>query len=105
MVKKMNGNELAVAMKKGWSGLVFLWAPWCAPCLAMRPTVEDVASEGWPVAWVNVNGEPTVAAEYGVRTIPCFLAVENGNVVRSHVGVMGKADMRGFLADIDRRPA
>jgi thioredoxin 1 len=53
--------------------LVDFWAPWCGPCHVMAPVIDDLATEfagRVTVGKVNVDDEPALAAQYGIRSIP-----------------------------------
>jgi thioredoxin 1 len=61
--------------------LVDFWAPWCAPCRAIAPVVEELAGEyGGRVGFVKVNVDENtmVATEYGIRSIPTLLLFKDG---------------------------
>ena len=73
--------------------LVDLWAPWCGPCRAITPLVEDIAGEyegKLKVVKVNIDASPTVAADYSVMSIPTLLIFKGGNVEGQLIGLVGK---------------
>ena len=73
--------------------LVDLWAPWCGPCRAITPLVEDIAGEyegKLKVVKVNIDESPSVAADYSVMSIPTLLIFKGGNVESQIVGLVGK---------------
>ena len=70
--------------------LVDFYAEWCGPCKAMKPTLEKFEeSSDIPLVKVNVDEEPNIAQEYGIRNIPCLVCVEDGNEVKRRIGVAG----------------
>jgi thioredoxin 1 len=73
--------------------LVDFWAPWCGPCHVLTPTIEELAVEfdgQATVGKVNVDDNPYLAAQYGIRSIPTVLLFKEGQVVDQTVGVVPK---------------
>ena len=70
--------------------LVDFYAEWCGPCKAMKPTLEKFEeSSDIPLVKVNVDEEPSIAQEYGIRSIPCLVCVDDGNEVKRKIGMVG----------------
>ena len=83
--------------------LVDLWAPWCGPCRALTPTVEDIASEydgKLKVVKLNIDESPTIAANYSVMSIPTLLIFKAGNVEGQIVGLVGKDKIEAKFIDL-----
>ncbi len=73
--------------------LVDFWAPWCGPCRAMSPVVDEVATELGDKANVvkaNVDELTEAAAKFGVQSIPAFFVVSDGEVKERLTGVVSK---------------
>ncbi len=73
--------------------VVDLWAEWCQPCLAMGPTVEQLAVEykdRAKVGKLNVDNNAEVPMQYNVRGIPTFLIFKNGELRDKLVGMQSK---------------
>ena len=76
--------------------LVDFWAEWCGPCKMIGPLVDELASEyegKAVIGKVNVDENPNVAAEFGIRSIPTLLYIKNGEVVDKQVGATSKDEL------------
>jgi len=96
-----DSNFEDVVVKSEIPVLVDFWAPWCAPCRAVAPVLEEIASENEgavKVVKVNVDEETRVAAEMGVRSIPTIALFHKGKVVDTVVGARPKAHFEALLA-------
>ncbi|MFZ5444120.1 MAG: thioredoxin [Myxococcota bacterium] len=74
--------------------LVDFWATWCAPCRAIAPALEELATQfkgQAKIAKVDVDENNGVAQQYGIRSIPTLLLFKQGKVVQQLVGALPKA--------------
>jgi thiol-disulfide isomerase/thioredoxin len=70
-----------VLSSAGQTVMLDFYADWCGPCKAMEPTVRALQEKGYPVQKVNIDQNPTLAAKYGVRSVPCFVMLVDGQEV------------------------
>lgn len=73
--------------------LVDFWAPWCPPCIALKPIVQQLAGEldgKAKIAFINVDEEPELAGRFGIQSIPALMVVSKGEIVDSFLGYTPK---------------
>lgn len=69
--------------------VVDFWAPWCGPCRAMGPVIEQFAKDydgKYIVGKVNVDENPELSMEYGIMSIPSIIVFKNGKVAAQKIG-------------------
>jgi thioredoxin 2 len=80
--------------------LVDLWAPWCGPCRAVSPALENLARDRAgeiKLVKVNVDESPVIAGRFGVQGIPTLLVLDKGTVVARQTGAAPESMLRQWL--------
>jgi thioredoxin 1 len=93
-------NWDAEVMKSEQPVLVDFWAPWCGPCKAIAPTIDQLAGElegRLKVVKLNTDAAGDVASKYGIMSIPTLLLFKNGQVVEQMMGALPKSAIQSKI--------
>jgi len=105
----MSSQFLGVATDDNFEGevlksdkpvLIDFWAPWCGPCKAIGPIVEEIAAEYQDkikVMKLNVDDSQKAAGAYGVRSIPTLMIFKGGKVSDTLIGLVPKEKLEEFI--------
>jgi thioredoxin 1 len=99
-VELTDANFEEQVLKSDKPVLVDFWAEWCGPCRMVGPVVEELSNDysgKAVIGKVNVDHNPSIAAKYGIRSIPTILFFKNGEVVDKSVGAVPKAALADKL--------
>ena len=76
--------------------LLMMWAPWCAYCRMLNPSIDRIAevySNRLKVARLNVDDNPAVSAQYAVQGVPTILIFKDGKLMNKTVGVLSEEEI------------
>jgi thioredoxin 1 len=105
----MSSEFLGIATDNNFEGevlksdkpvLIDFWAPWCGPCKAIGPIVEELAGQlkgSIKVMKLNVDENQKTAINYGVRSIPTIILFKDGKVLDTIIGLVPKEKLEDFV--------
>jgi thioredoxin 1 len=80
--------------------VVDFWAEWCGPCKMIAPSLEEIATElsgKVKIAKLNIDENPELAAQFGVRSIPTLMIFKGGEVADMKVGALPKTALSSWI--------
>jgi len=95
-VKQLSDADFDATIGSDQPTLVDFWAPWCGPCKAIGPVVEELAGEydgKISVGKMNVDDNPVTPGKFGIRAIPTLILFKGGEVVDQITGAVGKSQL------------
>ena len=99
-VLHLTDAEFDNVIKNDQPTLVDFWAPWCGPCKAIGPVIEDLATEyegKITIAKMNVDDNPETPGKFGIRAIPTLILFKGGDVVDQKTGSVGKSQLVALI--------
>lgn len=102
-VKVDNGNFQAEVMESDLPTVVDFWAEWCGPCKMIGPSLEELSEEmagEVKITKLNIDENPDLAAQYGVRSIPTLLIFKNGEPAGMQVGAKPKSALEQWIKSV-----
>jgi thioredoxin-like negative regulator of GroEL len=75
--------------------ILYFSATWCQPCKNFKPIMEQVSCE-LPVQFVDVDASPQLVAEYGIKSVPTVIIINNGQVTNKQAGVLTEIQIKSL---------
>ncbi|SRR5574344_753885 len=103
MIEIINENFDELVVKSAVPVVLDFWAPWCGPCKAIAPYIEELSEKYKDkalVAKVNIDDSGDLAMKFGVRNIPTVIFLKNGEVKEKIVGAVSKDKYASVLESL-----
>lgn len=100
-ITELNSSNFEAAISASVPVVVDFWAPWCGPCKAIAPILEELATElgdAVKICKVNVDSNSEIAGKFEIRAIPTILVFKGGAVSDTIVGLTSKDDLKAKIS-------
>ncbi len=100
-IQVTDGNFEQEVLKSAVPVLVDFWAPWCGPCRAMGPIIDELATEfdgKVKICKMNVDENSASPSRFGIRAIPTLILFKDGEVVDQSTGAVSKSSIKDMIA-------
>ena len=77
-------------MKILYKSAKYFGATWCGPCKAFKPVMQEIASDGYFIEFIDVDKEENKAQNYGIRSVPTVVIEQGGQEVSRFTGALSK---------------
>ncbi len=100
-ITELDSSNFEAAIRASVPVVVDFWAPWCGPCKAIAPILEELAAElgdAVKICKVNVDNNSEIAGKFEIRAIPTILVFNDGAVSDTIVGLTSKDDLKAKIS-------
>jgi thioredoxin 1 len=101
MTLEVTDGNIDEILKNNETAVITFKTSWCGPCKSLTPVLEDLAKEmtGMVIGKVDAEMNPESALKYEIRGVPNTLFFKNGEVVKSHMGMIQKSKLQEMIKE------
>ncbi len=103
MIQQLNNSNFQETIDNNEVVLVDFYADWCGPCNALHPTLESLATDFEQkavVSKINIDNNPELTAQFGVRSVPALFYFKNGKLVDKQSGIQTQTALSDRLNEL-----
>lgn len=104
MLKNLDVNNVDEVVRNQDVTVIDFWAPWCGPCLAFEPVMEQVSKQHPEVCFakVNIDEQKQLADDFGVRSVPMIMIFRREFVVFAESGTQTQESLKDLIAQAQK---
>lgn len=78
--------------------IIYFTASWCGPCKLLRPIMQELIQEGYPIQIVDADNDPELVGRFNIRSVPTCVLLEDNIEIDRFSGTRSKQEVRNFLS-------
>ena len=99
-ITELDNSNFDAAISAPVPVVVDFWAPWCGPCKAIAPSLEELSEEmasKLKIVKINVDENPSISQTYSIRSIPALMIFKDGEKISEKMGALPKSALQSWV--------